>query len=177
MLIQSGARTDSSIEVWLALNVKNGEMIAVKQYDLIVPSPELAQKQKDRMNAIKAQLSVLCGLQHPNIDQLLGYEETTINLNVFFEYIPGGSIRSVINKDVSFSEDVMKSFTGQILCGLEYLHWRGIWHGDVHTDHILVDSMGICKLSSIGTRDVTCAYYLESSGVEDVKSAPSGRDG
>jgi len=122
----------------------------------------------------QGQLSVLHGLRHPNLVQLLGYEETTINLNVLFDYIPGGGIGGVINMSFGFSEDVMKSFTSQILCGLEYLYWRGIWHGNLH---ILVDSMGICKLSSIGTRDFTGAYHFERCSVGDVEFVPSGCDG
>lgn len=56
----------------------------------------------------------------------------TIRLNVFvhsfLEYVPGGSIGSCLLKHGKFDEEVTKSFTEQILTGLEYLHDKGILH-------------------------------------------------
>lgn len=46
----------------------------------------------------------------------------------FLEYVPGGSIGSCLLKHGKFNEEVTKSFTEQILTGLEYLHSKGILH-------------------------------------------------
>ncbi len=46
----------------------------------------------------------------------------------FLEYVPGGSIASCLRKHGRFDEEVTKSFTGQILAGLEYLHSKNILH-------------------------------------------------
>lgn len=68
----------------------------------------------------------------------------------FLEYVPGGSIASCLRKHGKFDEEVTKSFTGQILGGLEYLHSKGILHRDMKCDNILVETTGICKISDFG---------------------------
>lgn len=50
----------------------------------------------------------------------------------FLEYIPGGSITSILSRHVRPDENVTKSFTAQILDGLGYLHSRGIIHRVCH---------------------------------------------
>jgi serine/threonine protein kinase len=46
----------------------------------------------------------------------------------FLEYVPGGSIGSRLRKHGKFSDNVTRSFTAQILEGLEYLHSKNIMH-------------------------------------------------
>ena len=46
----------------------------------------------------------------------------------FLEYVPGGSIASILRKHGRFDENVTKLFTSQILDGLDYLHSKGIIH-------------------------------------------------
>lgn len=46
----------------------------------------------------------------------------------FLEYIPQGSLGRKAREKKGFNEEVTKSFTAQILRGLDYLHSRGILH-------------------------------------------------
>lgn len=46
----------------------------------------------------------------------------------FLEYVPGGSVASVYRRHKKFEEQVIKSFTMQILDGLAYLHSLNILH-------------------------------------------------
>jgi mitogen-activated protein kinase kinase kinase len=62
---------------------------------------------------------------------IIGFESTSDSVNVFLEYVAGGSISSCISKCGKFSEEVSQSCTGQILCGLEYLHGCDIIHRDI----------------------------------------------
>ncbi|KAG5653576.1 hypothetical protein H0H81_012083, partial [Sphagnurus paluster] len=115
--------------VYLALNATTGEMIAVKQVEL----PQTASDKNDSrqhtvVQALKMESETLKDLDHPNIVQYLGFEETPDNLSIFLEYVPGGSVGSRLLKHGKFDENVTKSFTGQILSGLEYLHSKGILH-------------------------------------------------
>ncbi|KAF8169191.1 kinase-like domain-containing protein [Mycena galopus ATCC 62051] len=135
--------------VYLALNTSTGEMIAVKEVEI----PRTASKRSDSrqvtaVQALKLESETLKVLDHPNIVQFLGFEETPTNLRIFMEYVSGGSIRSCRLKYGRFDKDVTKSFTSQILAGLEYLHSKGILHRDLKSDNILVETTGECKISN-----------------------------
>jgi serine/threonine protein kinase len=65
------------------------------------------------------------------------------------EYV-GDSIGSCLARHGKFDEEVTKSFTSQILDGLEYLHGKGILHRDLKAHSILVDTSGVCKIANFG---------------------------
>ncbi|EJD03987.1 uncharacterized protein FOMMEDRAFT_121406 [Fomitiporia mediterranea MF3/22] len=137
--------------VYLALNATTGEMIAVKQVE--IPQTDADRDDKRQVSvveALKLESETLKDLDHPNIVQYLGFEQTPDFLSIFLEYVPGGSVAGCLRKHGKFDDQVSRSFTGQIIAGLEYLHNNGIIHRDLKADNILVDPSGICKISDFG---------------------------
>ena len=51
------------------------------------------------------------------------------------EYMPGGSVASMLKQYGNFDEKVIKKFTKQALKGLEYLHTKGVIHRDIKVIH------------------------------------------
>lgn len=146
--------------VYLALNVTNGEMIAVKQVELPrTDSDRDNARQKGVVSALRAEIQTLKDLDHPHIVSYLGFEGTDAWLSIFLEYVPGGSVGSCIRKYGRFEEPVVSFFLHQILEGLAYLHDKGILHRDLKADNILVDWDGICKISDFGTVRKTDDIY------------------
>ena len=47
------------------------------------------------------------------------------------QYVPGGSIASMLGRFGRFSEDLVRNYTRQLLLGLEYLHGCRIVHRDL----------------------------------------------
>lgn len=70
--------------------------------------------------------------------------------NIFLEYVPGGSIASLLKKFGKFNEGLVKIYVKQILQGLRFLHQHGIMHRDVKGGNILVDNKSVCKLADFG---------------------------
>jgi len=71
-------------------------------------------------------------------------------LNIFLEYVPGGSVTALLRNYGAFEEPLVKNFVRQILVGLAYLHERDIIHRDIKGANILVDNKGGIKISDFG---------------------------
>jgi mitogen-activated protein kinase kinase kinase len=72
------------------------------------------------------------------------------NLNIFLEYVPGGSITALLHNYGAFEEALVSNWVKQILQGLNYLHERNIIHRDIKGANILVDNKGGIKISDFG---------------------------
>ncbi|KAG8689635.1 ATP binding [Ceratobasidium sp. 394] len=71
----------------------------------------------------------------------------THHLNIFLEYVPGGSVATLLRDYGAFEEPLVRNWVRQILQGLNYLHEREIIHRDIKADNILVDNKGGIKIS------------------------------
>ena len=69
---------------------------------------------------------------------------------VFLEYVPGGSIASMLTRFGCFAETLCRHYTRQILLGLEYLHGVKVAHRDVKGANVLVNRNGVVKLTDFG---------------------------
>ena len=138
--------------VYLALHAVTGELLAVKQVE--TPSPgansQNDARKKSMIEALKREISLLRDLRHPNIVQYLGCGSSPEYLNIFLEYVPGGSVQTMLNSYGALPEPLVRSFVRQILNGLSYLHNRDIIHRDIKGANILVDNKGTIKISDFG---------------------------
>lgn len=100
----------------------------------------------------------LCSRYHlltkydPTLDivQYLDSSSDNTHLNIFLEYVPGGSVAALLSNYGAFEEALVSKFVKQILTGLEYLHEREIIHRDIKGANILVDNKGGIKISDFG---------------------------
>jgi len=53
------------------------------------------------------------------------------HLNIFLEYMDGGSLRRRLARKGPMSEGQTAAVTRKMLCGLSYLHSKGITHRDI----------------------------------------------
>lgn len=160
--------------VYLALHAVTGELLAVKQVE--APSPGANSpndnRKKSMIEALKREISLLRDLRHPNIVQYLGCSSSTEHLNIFLEYVPGGSVQTMLNSYGALPEPLVRSFVRQILTGLSYLHNRDIIHRDIKGANILVDNKGTIKISDFGiSKKLEATNIL--SGANNNKNRPS----
>ncbi|KAK2792790.1 ATP binding [Onygenales sp. PD_12] len=152
--------------VFLALHSITGELMAVKQVELpsATKGTEFDKRKNTMVSALKHEIDLLQGLQHPNIVQYLGTSTDEQNLNIFLEYVPGGSIAMMLKQYNTFQEPLIKNFVRQILAGLSYLHSRDIIHRDIKGANVLVDNKGGIKISDFGISKRVEASTMLGSG-------------
>ncbi|KAF4623055.1 hypothetical protein D9613_001735 [Agrocybe pediades] len=174
--------------VYMAFNATTGEVIAVKQVEL---PQTVSDKRKEETNkfieALIDERDTLRDLDHANIVQYLGFEENPLTLNIFLEYVSGGTIGSCLKQYGPFCDEVTRHFSYQILEGLVYLHSKGIIHRDLKPDNVLVEESGVCKISDFGISKKLADYLGRAHTMlkgtsqymapEIVDSERAGRDG
>lgn len=139
-------------KVYLGLNATTGDMMAVKQVKAPISfkSKTKTLETDDSMKALYAEVENMKDLDHLNIVQYLGFERLDRVSNLFLEYVPGGSVKTLLINFGRFPEPTIRFLNRQILEGLSYLHSRGILHRDLKADNLLLDIDGTIKISDFG---------------------------
>ncbi|KAK9907344.1 hypothetical protein WJX75_001831 [Coccomyxa subellipsoidea] len=157
--------------VYLGLNNDTGQLMAVKQV-LISKDENVAGRVVEHVQSLEAEVNVLKHLDHPNIVRYLGTDKNEQHLNIFLEFVPGGSIASLLAKFGSFKESVIRVYARQILLGLEYLHHNKIMHRDIKGANILVDHTGLVKVADFGASKKIEDLVTMDSGFKSIKGTP-----
>ncbi|XP_026392685.1 mitogen-activated protein kinase kinase kinase 18-like [Papaver somniferum] len=138
----------SSAVVSMATSQKNGDLFAVKSAELY------------RAEFLKREERILSTLDCPQIIKYIGSDTTNENgelmYNLFMEYVSGGTLTEAIQEQKGkLDEFSIKSYTGEILRGLNYLHSNGLVHCDIKGRNILIGENG-AKIADLG-----CAKWMD----------------
>ena len=127
--------------IYKAFNINDGNIFVVKKYNC-----ENGTKCENYFNEVK----IYENLNHPNIIKYIFSEQISSYYFLYLEYIPGGSIKNMIEQFGGFNEILIKKYTKQILSGLKYLHDKKIIHRDIKCANILIGNRGMIKLTDFG---------------------------
>ncbi|GKV08987.1 hypothetical protein SLEP1_g20553 [Rubroshorea leprosula] len=156
--------------VYMGMDLDSGELLAVKQV-LIAAKGASKEKAQANVKELEEEVKLLQKLSHPKIVRYLGTVREDETLNILLEFVPGGSISSLLGNFGPFPESVIRTYTKQLLVGLEYLHNNGIIHRDIKGANILVDNQGCIKLADFGASKQV-AELATISGAKSIKGTP-----
>jgi mitogen-activated protein kinase kinase kinase 3 len=127
-------------EVHVGMNTHTGVLMAIKTFVM----------KEAVMKDVRTEIELLRSLNHMNIVRYYGAQMDRKHLHIFQEWVPGGSVASLLSKFGPFSMEVIQSYLSQTLAGLTYLHQNDVMHRDIKGSNILVNDTGIVKLADFG---------------------------
>ena len=170
--------------VWLASGLDK-QRVAVK----VLPARLAKQRQFLTRFFREAQSSIK--LQHKNIIKGVAVGEQEGRYFFAMEFVPGMSVRQMIEKSGALSVEQATDIILQAAEGVAYAHQNGIIHRDIKPDNIMVTQEGVAKLADLGLArqtdaDVTALtrtgtsmgtpYYMAPEQTTDAKRADARSD-
>ncbi|KAL7423549.1 rim15, signal transduction response regulator [Cryptotrichosporon argae] len=131
--------------VYLAKKVATGDYYAIKalkKADMIA---------KNQITNVKAERNILINqASSPHVAKLFFSFQSKEYLYLVMEYLNGGDCSTLVKTLGGLPEEWAKTYTAEVVLGLEYLHARNIVHRDIKPDNLLIDSRGHLKLTDFG---------------------------
>jgi serine/threonine-protein kinase len=150
-------------EVYRAHDAKLGRDIALKVL------PESFAADPDRLARFHREAQVLGSLNHPNIAQIYGFEDSGATHALVMELVEGPTLADRIQHGaIPLAESL--AIAGQIVAALEAAHEQGIVHRDLKPANVKVRDDGTVKVLDFG---LAKALDPASSSGADVMNSPT----
>jgi calcium-dependent protein kinase len=141
--------TDQPADVYQMIEYINqgsyGKVVKVKPFYINEERAMKIIKKTNRFFGVKEndiynEIKILKSLDHPNIIKIHEFFSDAINFYIITEYCEEGDLHMKLSKVSYFREGVVLNIMKQILSTISYLHSKGIIHGDLKLENILIDS-------------------------------------
>eukprot|EP00897_Mesotaenium_endlicherianum_P003032 jgi/Mesen1/2757/ME000017S02128 len=122
----------------------SGEILAMKvmRKDRII--------ERNHGDYMKAEKEILTKMVHPFIVQLQYSFQTRTKLYLLLEFVNGGHLFFQLYRQGTFSEELARIYTAELVSAVAHLHKNGIMHRDLKPENVLLDSEGHVKLTDFG---------------------------
>jgi serine/threonine-protein kinase len=155
----SALGTGASAHVFLAEDVSLQRHVAVK-----VLQPGFATDDAF-LKRFRAEARSVASLNHPHVLRVFDWGEDTDSPYLVLEYLGGGSLRDMLDRDVRLSHSQAAQLGTEVAQGLAYAHGRGLVHRDIKPANLLFDEEGRVRVADFGVaRALAEAAWTEPAG-------------
>src|SRR6516225_7798706 len=155
----SALGTGASAHVYLAEDVSLQRHVAVQ-----VLQPGLATDDSF-LKRFRAEARSVASLNHPHVLRVFDWGEDTDGPYLVLEYLGGGSLRDLLDRDVRLSHSQAAVLGMEVAQGLAYAHARGLVHRDIKPANLLFDEEGRVRVADFGVaRALAEAAWTEPAG-------------
>src|SRR6266851_9025290 len=130
-------------EVYRAHDTKLDREVAIKVL------PAAVARDPERLARFEREAKVLASLNHPNIAQIYGVEESGGSRALVMELVDGATL------SVPQPLETALNYAKQIADALEAAHEKGITHRDLKPANIMITPAGVVKVLDFGLATVT----------------------
>ncbi|CAL8365269.1 unnamed protein product [Lota lota] len=123
-------------------NSINGQVFAVKKF---VPL-----RRQEMSNTIAMEFTLLARLQHDNLIKVMSKFTEKSRLHCVFELMDHSICEDMEQQPQGLESQLLRKYTFQILCGMEYLHSVNVLHRDIKPANLLVSRSGVVKVADLG---------------------------
>lgn len=148
--------TMDSFEVLRVLGKGNfGKVLLVRKKDsgriyAIKALKKQHLKERGEIQHTKAERNILAKNAHPFLVSLKFSFQTADKLYLGLDYIPGGELFVVLQREGAFPEERARLYAGMLVLALDYLHQQFIVYRDLKPENILIDMNGFLRLADFG---------------------------
>ncbi|MEV4261777.1 protein kinase [Kribbella sp. NPDC049584] len=119
--------------VWQVRDRTTGRNAVLKQIPITIV-PDLRRLRED--------LSVLSRIRHPHIARVLEFRETETHLIVISQYLPAGSLASLLPRRGHLSSGELVTLLAPLAEAVSFLHRSHLSHGAITPHNVLLDADG-----------------------------------
>lgn len=127
----------STCTVYLATSLEDKKYYAIKS----LPKDKILNHPSGLDNLL-FEISIQRNLNHPNIAKLFYVYESNDTIDMVTEYLPGGSLCDLVNKQKRLKEVKCKKFGRKMLETLFYLNQKNVVHRDLKLENIILTGNG-----------------------------------
>ncbi|XP_063309218.1 protein kinase C delta type-like [Pelobates fuscus] len=131
-------------QVLLATDVISKQKMAVK----MVKKRCLLKQDKEAIHVERRVLEVASG--SPFLTHAFSTFQTKDYLIYVLEYLSGGNLWNLISEYSPLIRSATRFIAAEIVCGLKFLHSKGILHRDIKPENIMLDGEGHVKIADFG---------------------------
>ena len=104
-----------------------------------------------KATSLQREIHVMAAVRHPHVVQYRGFGLIESCVQMFMEYMPGGSLGQFIARWGPLSEQQLDASLLQLVPVLDYFQSAGLIHGDLKADNILLtQNNSILKICDFG---------------------------
>lgn len=144
-------------EVYRAVHLKIGRIVAVKVLSQSVRTPEFIER---FYNEARIQAS----LQHPNIATLYDFLEYQGHPCIIMEYVEGQTLDELIRQRGVMPLSTSLPIYHSIVDAINYIHSQGIVHRDIKSSNVKISTAGQVKLLDFGIAKSGSSPALTQAG-------------
>jgi tetratricopeptide (TPR) repeat protein/tRNA A-37 threonylcarbamoyl transferase component Bud32 len=131
-------------QVYKAEDTKLKRVVAIKRM-----APRLQQNEQDRRRFLR-EAQQASALNHPNIASIYDVIEEQGEIFLIMEYVEGIPLRLELHGGKKFSDERFFTVAAQGLEGLNAAHEKGILHGDIKPENLMLTPEGRVKVLDFG---------------------------